>query len=481
MTGSGSKRQNETPKVRGPGPRGLWSVKEKMQMKKRPGRWLTPLMFAVLVVGLAFLSGCAKDLMEADTSPPTGSAITSPTEGQAVSNPVMNVRGRAEVGATVEIFINDEKKGSGVAAPAIPYDGGLGRFTVEDVELGEEGAKTVRGVVTDLYGNRATDDLVANIVLDMTAPPVALETVIDAVWDQDESYWMTGETWVTTVGRTDTTADGSRMRYGINEFLPESTYVFPGDPHDTMRVWIPMKRPPLTVQNPDSLVHYFLEAFDEAGNVSADPVDVYWVAVGKETALSWDDGDAAGYWDQTSGVSGIKYAVRFDAPAWANYVTGMEIYTGIDTETNPEDPTGPSTKPFTAWIWKPAVDLTPGETANQGYEPFAMYGYPEDALVRFYFANAIDITNHQDFPNKQFFAGIELMFKLNPYIRYDIDPPHDARTYRWDLTEWHPWGVDVGQERDLMIHAVVSDLEAGGGGRTAVLKNGTVVPLDAGE
>ena len=87
-------------------------------MKKRPGRWLTPLIFAVLVVGLAFLSGCAKDLMEADTSHPTGSAITSPTEGQAVSNPVMNVRGRAEVGATVEIFINDEKKGSGVAAPA---------------------------------------------------------------------------------------------------------------------------------------------------------------------------------------------------------------------------------------------------------------------------------------------------------------------------------------------------------------------------
>lgn len=479
MAGSKSRLRSETPEGRGHGPCGLWSVKERMQMKKCPGRWLAPFMLAFMVAGLVLWSGCAKDLMEADTSPPTGSAITSPANGEALNNPVISVRGRAEVGATVDIFVNDDKKGSDVASPAVPYDGRLGRFTVENVELGDEGPKTIRGVVTDLYGNRALVDLVADVLLDMTAPPASLETVIDAEWEAADNRWTTGETWITAVARTDTTAGGSRVRYGINEFLPESTYVFPGTPgeHDSMRVWIPMKRPALTVSNPDSLVHYFMEAFDGAGNVSADPFDVYWVAVGKETALSWDDGDAASYDDQISGLQGIKYAVRFDAPAWANFVTGMEIFVGIDSEQNPEDPMAPSTRPFTAWIWYPDVDLSPGASANQGYEPFGDYGYPENALVRFYFANAIDITNDAEFPSKQFCAGIEIQHKNNPYLRYDTDLPHDGRSYRWNYTEWTPWGTDPGQERDLIIHAVVSDLEASGEGRTAVIRNGTVVPL----
>jgi hypothetical protein len=458
-------------------------VKEKMQMKNRLGRCLNPLMVAFLIAGVALWGGCSKDLVEADTTPPTDSAITSPADGDAVCNPIINVRGRAEVGATIEIYVNDQKRGSAVASPAVPYDGQLGRFTVEDVVLGEEGPKTLRGVVTDLYGNRAPDDLVSNILLDMTAPPVALEGVIDAEWEPDESRWWTGETRVTVVGRTDTTADASRMRYGINEFLPESTYVFPGAPGDpdSMRFWIPVKRPSLTVQNPDSLVHYYLEALDYAGNVGAEPVDIYWVAAGKETALSWDDGVANSYDHQASGVNGTMYAVRFDAPAWANYVIGMELHTGIDGDTNPENPSGTSGKPFAAYIWQPAPDLSPGPTANQGYEPFGLYGYPENELIRFYFPNAIDITDHAKFPNKQFLAGIKILYRLNPYIKYDVDEPHDGRTYRWDLTSWLEWGQWAGDERDMIIHAIVSDLEASGEARTAVIKSGTLVPLGPGD
>ena len=434
------------------------------------------MVLVLLAAGLALLGGCDKGLMEADTTPPSGSEITSPVDGEALSNPVINVRGRAEVGATIEIYVNDVPKASAVASPAVPYDGLLGRFTVENVELGDEGMKEIRAVITDLYGNRAPKDLVANVTLDMTAPPAHLETVTDASWEEAEGYYMTGETQAIAIGYTDTTADGTRMRYGINEFLPESTHVFPGDP-DTMRVWIPVRRPMLTVQNPDSLVHYFFEAFDDAGNVTGDPVDIFWVAAGKETALSWDDSEASGYMDQTSGYQGIKYAVRFDAPAWANYVTGMEIHTGIDGDTNPDDPQGPSGKPFTAWIWKPEADLSPGANANQGYEPFGMYGYPEDTLIRFYFPNAIDITKHADFPNKVFLAGIEMQYRLNPYIRYDTDEPHDGRGYRWNYSIWETWGTATGE--DLIIHAIVSDLGAPGeAARTAIIKNGEVIPID---
>lgn len=461
-----------TPKAHGVGPCLRWRIRETMQMNRRPRLWLTSLVFALMVLGVSLWSGCSQDLMGEDNTPPTGSEITNPADGQALSNPVINIRGRAEVGATVEIYVNDVKKGSAIASPAVPPDGPLGRFTVENVELGEEGPKVIRGVVTDLYGNRADRDLVANITLDMTPPPAVLEMMTDSEWQPAHNYWKSGEVWATAIGRTDTTAAGTRMRQGINEFLAESTYVFPATPHDSVRAWIPVRRPPLTVANPDSIVRYYFEAFDEAGNVTGDPVTILWEAAGKETALAWDDSEYDQNGDQESDSGGTRYAVRFSAPAWANYITGMEIYTGIDGETNPIDPMAPSTRPFIAWIWKPAGDLSPGDAANQGHEPFGFYGYPENELVRFYFPSAIDITNDAEFPSKQFLAGIELEYKLNPYIRYDTDPPIDRMAYKYTNGMWGIWGDD------LMIHAIVSDLDAPGG-RSVVLRDGEAVPLES--
>ena len=50
--------------------------------------------------GIVFLSGCEKDLVPADNTPPENSQITSPEDGASLNSPVINVRGRAEVGAT---------------------------------------------------------------------------------------------------------------------------------------------------------------------------------------------------------------------------------------------------------------------------------------------------------------------------------------------------------------------------------------------
>lgn len=436
-------------------------------MMRHPGRWVPPLVLLALLVSLAFTGGCAKNLMEADTTPPVGSRITNPVDGTALNSQVIDVRGRAEVGATVRIFVNGVLEGSAVAYPPAQSEGGLGRFTVENIQLGDEGPKEILGVVTDLYGNRAEHDLVANVLLDMHAPPVAFETFIDAQLNEQGTAWETGLPAVTLIGRTDTTAAVARVRYGINQFTPDVTSVFPGQPGepDSMRFWIPMTSPPLTVANPDSTVIYHVEAIDLAGNTSSESVQLSWVAAGKETALSWDDGSYGSAGNSVTGQSGMALAVLFQAPPWANFVTGMEMYVMNDGVNNPDDPQGPTTAPFLARVWKPDGSLRPGEYANSagGYSPFGWYGYPEDQLVDFYYPNAINITNNNDFPDKQFFAGIEFQFRSNPEIGFDTDEPIDSRSFRWNWTEWEM------ATADYIIHAIVSDLQSAGG-RTARLE-----------
>lgn len=436
-------------------------------MMRHPGRWMTPLVLLALLASVALWSGCAKDLMEADTDPPTGSQITNPVDGSALNSPVIDVRGRAEVGATVEILVNGDPKGSDVANPPAPSEGGLGRFTVVDVDLGEEGSKEIRGIVIDLYGNRATSDLEIGVTLDMQAPPVVFETLMDAQWDtvEGEPMWQTGVPAVTLIGRTDTTAASARVRYGINEFTPESTFVFPGEPGepDSVRFWVKMTSPPLTPTNPDSLVTYYLEALDEAGNTSSEALQLNWAAAGKETALSWDDSDYGSIGNRVTGQAGMAIAVQFQAPPWANYVTGMEIFYMNDFVTNPNDPQAPTTAPFLAYVWEPTGDLRPGQHANEGYTPFDWYQAPEDTLIGFYFNNAVDITNNADFPDKQFCVGLEFQFRNNPIIGFDVNEPIDSRSFRWNWQEWERANADY------IIHAIVSDLQAHSEGREEVL------------
>lgn len=449
-------------------------------MMRHPGRWMTPLVLLALLAGVMLWGGCAKDLMEADTTPPTGSQITNPVDGSALNSPVINVRGRAEVGATVKILVNGEDKGSDVAHPPAPNEGGLGRFTVDDVELGAEGAKEIRGIVTDLYGNRADSDIEINIYLDMHAPPVAFEDLLDAQWELvDETWmWVTGVPSVTLVGRTDTTAALARVRYGINEFSPAEAETFanaPGEP-DSIRFWVPMTAPLLTPANPDSLVTYYVEALDDAGNASSIPIQLNWAAAGKETVLSWDDSDYGQNGNRVTGQPGMALAVGFQAPPWANYVVGMELFFMNDFNDNPTDPQAPTTAPFLAYVWEPGGDMRPAATANDGYTPFPWYVAPEDELVPFFFSNSVDITNNSNFPDKQFFVGIEFQFRNNPIVGLDVDGVIDERSFRWNWSEWEP-----ATTADYIIHAVVSDLQHTEGSRTAVLAPTILTPLPKSE
>jgi hypothetical protein len=430
-------------------------------LRPKVGRAAAILVVLALVAPAVWI-GCGKDLMSADVSPPAGSRITHPEDGSALNSRITDVRGRAEVGATIEVGINGDF-GDGYGAIAWP-DGrgdGIGRFTVEGVDLGGEGPKEIEAVVTDLFGNRAAEPVTISVTLDTTAPAVAFVNLRDARWDDEEERWTTGLPRITLVCTSDATASGARVRHGINEFRPDSL----GTDGQTIRYRIPMSAPPLSPADPESLVRYHVEAFDEAGNVSAERLSVYWAAAGKETVLSWDDGEPNYIQDYTTGQNGWFLAVLFQAPPWANYITGAEFYIMNDNETNPNDPQAPSTRPFRIRVWRPTPDERPGAFANEGYIPCGEYGcYPEDQIVWWNLPNAIDITNHQHFPNKTFFLGMEWLHRSNPRIGLDRDPPIDSKSFQWD---WETWKI---LPLDAIVHARVSDLQSTGAGqRTAVL------------
>jgi hypothetical protein len=430
-------------------------------------KWLAVLIALAIASALLWV-GCSKDLMSADTTPPVGSRITDPPDGAALSSKITDIRGRAEVGATIEVGINGDFSG-GYTATSWP-DGqgqGMGRFTVEHVDLGDEGPKQIEAIVTDLFGNRSAEPVTISVVLDTTAPGVAFVNLRDAQWDPGTGQWTTGIPRITLICTSDTTASGARVRYGINDFRPDSL----GADGDLIRYRIPMSAPLLTPSHPESLVHYQIEAFDEAGNVGAEPLTIFWAAAGKDTLLSYDDGNPNFIQNNVTGQNGMQLAVYFQAPPWANYITGAQFYIMNDNQTNPNDPQAPSTRPFTIYVWRPTQDERPGVKANDGYTPCGELGcYPEAQLVDFPFPNAIEITNHQHFPNKTFFLGMEWRYRNNPYIGLDPDEPIDSRSFRWNWTTWEMMTLDA------IVHARVSDLQSAG--RTAVLKPVAIEIID---
>jgi hypothetical protein len=419
-------------------------------------------LWVAVVVCLSLWTGCGKNLMSGDTSPPVGSRITHPEDGAALKSPVTDIRGRAEVGSTIEIGINGDFGGH-YTATAWP-DGrgeGTGRFTVEGVDLMDEGPKEIEAIVTDVFGNRSPEAVTISVTLDTTAPSLAFVGLRDAQWDAEMNRWTTGVPRITLVCESDTTAAGARVRHGINEFRPDST----GMDGDEVRYRIPMMAPPLTPTRPESLVNYRIEAFDEAGNVGGEALTVYWAAAGKETVLSLDDGHPDFIQDYVTGQNGYELAVCFQAPPWANYITGAEFYIMNDNQTNPGDPQAPSTEPFRIFVWRPTQDERPGVKENDGYTPCGTYGcYPEDQIVWWNLANAIDITNHEHFPNKTFFLGMEWLARSNPRIGLDRSEPIDSASFLWDWERWERLPLDA------IVHARVSDLQtANGAARTAVL------------
>jgi len=416
---------------------------------------------ALLLAAALMGAGCEQATMGPDNDPPTGSQITNPQDGSALNSPMINVRGRAEVGATIDVYVNDEYQSSGVASPAVPSNGRYGRFTVEGVELGDEGAKTIRAVVTDLYGNVAADPVEVHITLDQTPPPLAAEGVIGAVWsDTLGGVWQTSMPQVSFVGRTDATSSGQRARWGSNEFAPDSTYTFPGEPGepDSLRFFIPITVPPLDPENPEALVTYYAEAFDAAENVATVPVEIFWVAAGKETVLTYDDGDYGQYTNYITGGMGQMLAVKFQAPTWANYILGVQFHTMNDNQTNPQNPTWPTTQPFQIWIWHLNSEGLPGTTANEGLSTGEPFSYPEDQWVEFRLTTAVNISSATQYPDKQFFAGMEWQTDYNPRFGYDLSVPIDYKSYLWDFEAWQLLST-----YDVMIRAIVSDLPSIGG------------------
>lgn len=429
----------------------------------------------LLAAATLAVTGCDQKGEPVDRTPPTGTYITNPADGSAVNSPLINVRGRAEVGATVDIFVDGAYQSSGVSSPAVPYDGEFGRFTVTGVQLGDEGQKVITATVTDIYGNVATEPVQVTITLDQTPPPLVAEDVLWAVWkDTLGGVWQTSMPQVTFVGRTDVTSSGQRLRWGSAESFPDSSYAYPVDQPESLRFYIPIDVPPLDPNNPEALVRYYVDAYDAARNVTTLPLDVFWVAAGKETTLAYDDGLYGAHTNWISAGVGQMLAVKFKAPTWANYIVGVRFHTMNDGITHPTNPTLPTTQPFLIWAWKVNQDTgLPGAPANQGLSTGEPYSYPEDEWVEFRLTTAVNISSAVQFPNREFFAGMEWLYSYNPRIGLDRDVPIDYKSYLWNLETW-----ELQTTADIMIRAIVSDLPSiGGMARTAVVRPEAVTVL----
>jgi len=428
----------------------------------------TVLWVAILVAAALSLPGCEESGGPEDTTPPNGTQITNPPDGSAINSSTINVRGRAEVGATVAVYVDGGYQASGVAAPAVPSDGRQGRFTVEGVNLGAEGPKTISAVVTDIYGNASAESVAVHITLDQTAPPLRSGGVIGAVWaDTLGGVWQTSMPQVEFVGITDATPTDQRVRWGSREFLPDSTYAYPPAQPESVRFYVPITVPPLDPNNPEELVRYYVDVYDPAENVMSMPLDIFWVAAGRESTVAYDDGSYGSYLNRITGDVGYLLAVKFQAPTWANYVLGVQFYTMNDGLTNPENPMWPTTEPFMIYVWR--VDQAEGTpvrpAVNTGLSTGEPWSYPEDQWVEFRFTTAINISSASQFPDKQFFAGMEWLHDDNPLFGIDLNIPIDYRSYIFDRETW-----TLQLLSDVMVRAIVSDLPSiGGAARTAVV------------
>jgi hypothetical protein len=451
--------------------------KEKLQMRKLHARRYVIPAAVLAALGLVFWAGCSKDLVPPDNDPPEGSAITNPVHNSSLNSGTINVRGRAEVGATIKVYVNDDDyqndpAGTALSSPAVPNDGLGGRFTVEEVDLGDEGVKSIRARITDLYGNEVdrSDTPTVRVTLDQTPPPVAFEGIEGAVWIDTlgfwgDGYWESGLPEVIVSGSTDTSALGARLRFGIDE---HGTNEFVTDPATgIVDFTISATCPPLSGGHADTLINYYLEAFDVARNVAAVPLFLHWEIEGREEELSHDDGIYNSFDHWMTGRAGQKIAVRFQAPTWANYVTKIVYYIANDQRPNPSDPEAPSTEPFTAYVWRTTIpDSLPGLPGNDGYVPFSEYAmYPEDEWVSITFPNAVNIMDNSHYPDKTFFVGMQWEHRDNPYIYEDYSDPITFKSFFWDYATW-----ELRQHADTMIRAVVSDVPSlDGKGREVVL------------
>lgn len=445
--------------------------------RKNERRWSAAALGIAALAALIAWAGCSEvDLLPPDDRPPTGTTIENPTDGAYLNSTEINVRGRAEVGATVEVFVDGEPGGSATAWPAVPDDGRQGRYTIDEVDLlGQtgEGDKLLAVKATDAYGNETPDMVSVSVTLDTTAPAVRFVDFVEdstvVFWDEEEGRWQTAVPRVHLIGQMDTTAAGAKLRYAVvNEFQPDSFWVYtpPAGP-DSIRFSVTVTTPLLLGLSPHQI--YYVRAYDEAGNINEDPVRLFWKVTEQKEVLAYDDGGYPPVGDVTTGQRGMRLATGFQAPAWANYVIEIRYFIYNDNVNDPSNPMAPTTEMFTSYVFGATNpdEPQPGITANLG--KVVNGGYQEDEWLEVKLTNAVDLTDVDVFPSKWFFAGMEWEVKNNPYIGLDKDDITNAnrRSYRYNWTVWERFDY-----AKAMIRAVVTDIPPleGATPRVAVLE-----------
>jgi hypothetical protein len=172
----------------------------------------------------------------------------------------------------------------------------------------------------------------------------------------------------------------------------------------------------------------------------------------RETVLAWDDGAYDAYNHRVVGLAGDMLAVMFRAPHWANTLVRVYYHVANDSIIHPVNPDWPTTKPFLATFWKPdsRPDPRPGDLATEQAETDSMYD--EDTWLEYVLPMPLDISDADQFPERQFFVGLEWLHDLNPYLMYDVSAPLDDMGWASDGVTWSRF-----EDGDIMIRAIVSD------------------------
>jgi hypothetical protein len=247
--------------------------------KDLPRRLLRLAAFALLTLTVAV--GC--DTVSApNVVSPASVRITGPEDGSLVNSQFIDVRGQAEIGTLVRVYVDGVFRGSATSYQTQPPQD-LAVFRVEDVDLGaEETEKIIVALAADAQGNTADQGDTVVVVLDLTPPPADLERVEGAV-EIEPGEWRASGSWVDVYGRTDTTAVIVRVRWQtpdvMVDYTPDDYEVFPGEPGepDSVRVRFRIGGP-FFAARPDSSRAYAFQTIDAADNYTQSFFTIRWAA-----------------------------------------------------------------------------------------------------------------------------------------------------------------------------------------------------------
>lgn len=258
-------------------------------MGKRLPRWFVRLA-ALALLAVAVVPGCDCDKVSAPYVVSSGRVrITGPEDGSFVNSQMIDVRGEAEVGTLVHVYVDGVFGGSGASFQTEPPQE-LATFRVENVDLGgDETEKVIFAVAADAQGNTADRGDTVTVVLDLTPPPADLERV-DGADEIEPGTWVAPCPWVDVYGRTDTTAIIVRVRWQTVDYLPDDYEVFPGEPGepDSVRVRFRIAGPFVIPSRADSSRAYAFQTIDAADNYTQSFFTILWTTASADCQESDD-------------------------------------------------------------------------------------------------------------------------------------------------------------------------------------------------